>query len=83
MLDCRSCCLSPSERSVPGDENSGDGDGIEPLFAEEAGDDGSSVEDVGLLDFFGGERLGYRHGAMEVVRMGSAETGNGAAGLGP
>ena len=51
--------------------------------AEAADDDGAGVADVGLGDFFGGERFGDGDGAVEVVGVGGAEAGDGPAGLRP
>ena len=40
---------------MAGDQNAGDGDGVEVLGAEAADDDGAGIADVGLGDFLGGE----------------------------
>ena len=79
------CCwgLAPGERGVAGDEDARDGDGVEVLFPEEAGYDRAGVEYVGFGYFFGGEWLGDRDGAVEVIGVGGAEAGDGLACLGP
>ena len=75
--------LAPGEGSVPCDQDSGDGEGVEFAILKEAGNDGAGIEDVGFLDFGGGERLGDGDFAMEVVSVGGAEAGDGTAGLSP
>jgi len=75
--------LAPGEGRVSGYEDAGDGDGVEALFAEEAGDDCAGVVNVGFVDLFGGEGLGDGNGAVEIVGVGGAEAGDGLAGLRP
>ena len=79
------CCrgFAPGEGSVTGDEDSGNGDGIEILFVKEAGDHCAGIENVGFVDLFGGERLGDGNGTVEVVGVGGAEARDGLAGLRP
>jgi hypothetical protein len=68
---------------VSGDEDSGDGDWVEVFGTEAADNYGSRVADVAGGDLFGGERLCDGNGAVEVVGVGGAEAGDGAASLGP
>ena len=68
---------SPGEGSVPGDQHTRDGDGVEFLGAEAAHDHRTRVAHVGLGDFRGGERLGDGDRAVEVVGVGGAEAGDG------
>ena len=75
--------FSPGEGGVACDEHARDGKWVEVAGVEEACDDGACVEDVGLFDFVGGEGFGDGDFAVEVVGVGGAEAGNGAAGLGP
>lgn len=75
--------FSPGEGSMAGNEDSGDSDRIKAFGPETADDDCSRIADIGLGDFFGGEGFRYGHGAVKVVRMGGAETGDGAACLRP
>ncbi len=83
MLDSFRDCFSPDKRGVAGDENAGNGEGVEVLCAEAADDDSGGVSDVGLGDLLGGEGLGDGNGAVEVVGVGCAEAGDRASSLGP
>ncbi len=75
--------FSPGKRRVTSDQHAGNSDGVKPLAAEAADDDGAGVAHIGLGDFFCGERLGHRNRAVEVVGVGGTEAGNGPAGLCP
>jgi len=68
---------------MSGDENSGDGKGIEIVLTEAAKDDGAGIADIGFGDLFGGEGLSDGNRAVEVVGVGGAEAGNFASGLRP
>jgi hypothetical protein len=68
---------------MSGDENSGDGKGIEIVLTEAPEDDGAGVADIGFGDLFGGEGLSDGNRAVEVVGVGGAEAGNFASGLRP
>jgi len=83
MLDGIGWGFSPCERGVSGDQNAGDGEGVKTFGFESADDDCAGIADVGLGDFFGCQRFGYGNGAVEVVGVGCAKAGNGAAGLSP
>ena len=75
--------LPPGEGGVSGDEDAGDCEGVEAAIVEEASDDGAGVEDVGLFDFVGSEGFGDGDLTVEVVGVGGAKAGDGAAGLCP
>lgn len=83
VLDGFCCGFSPGKGSVPGHENAGDGDGVKIFGAKTADNDDTGIADVGFADFRGGERLGHGNGPMEVIGMGGAQAGDGAAGLSP
>src|SRR6202453_1657914 len=75
--------FAPGKGCGTGDEDARDGKGIERFRLEAADDDGTGVVDVALGYFLSGERFGDRYRTMEVIGVGGAEAGNGAAGLGP
>ena len=75
--------LSPGKGGVAGNQDSGDGDGVEMVEAEATDDDGAGVADVAGGDFFGGEGFGERDGAMEVIGVGGSQAGDRTAGLRP
>ena len=75
--------FAPGERGVTGDQDAGDGDRVEAAGAESADDDLAGRALVGFGHLLGGEEFGDRNRAMEVVGVGGAEAGNGAAGLRP
>ena len=83
VLDSFRYSFAPGKRSVAGNQDTGDGEGVEVSRAKAADNDSTRIADVGLGDLFGGEELGDRNGAVKVVGVGCAEAGNGAAGLGP
>ena len=83
MFDGFGWGLSPCKGGVSGDQDAGHCEWVEAFRFETADDDCAGVADVGLSDLFGGEGLGDGNGAVEVVGVGCAEAGNGAAGLGP
>ena len=74
---------SPGEGSVAGDQDSGNGDGVEIAVAESLSDDFAGIADVCLGDLPGGEGIGDRNGAVKIVGVGGAEAGDGAACLRP
>src|ERR1700739_3187297 len=73
----------PGERSMTGDEDTGDGQRGEALGAKAANDDGAGVADVTGGDLCRGECFGDGDGAVKVVGVGGAEAGDWLAGLGP
>jgi hypothetical protein len=75
--------LTPSEWGVAGDKNAGDGNWVQVVLAEVLDDDGTGVPDVGFGDFVGGEGPRDGNRAVEIVGVGGAEAGDGAAGLRP
>jgi hypothetical protein len=75
--------FAPGKGGVAGDQDAGNGDGVEALEPEAADDDRAGIALVGLGDLLGGEGFGDGNGAVEVVGVGGAEAGNGAAGLSP
>ena len=75
--------FSPGKGSVPGHQNSGDGDGVKIFGPKTADYDGAGIADVGLGYFSGGEGLGDGNGAVKVVSVGGAQAGDGTAGLSP
>ena len=75
--------FSPGERRVAGAEDAGNFERIEIVPAEVAHDDGASVELVAGGDFLWCELFGAGDGAVEIVGVGGAEAGDGAAGLRP
>jgi hypothetical protein len=83
VLDGFSGRFSPGEGGVTGNQDSGDGNGIEMVEAETADDDGAGVADVSGGDFFGGEGFGEGDRAVEVVGVGGSQAGDRTAGLGP
>jgi len=75
---------APRKGRMAGNQNAGDGDGIEIFRVKEPNDDCPGVADVVFDgDFFFRERRGDGNTAVEVVGVGGAQTGNGAASLRP
>ncbi len=67
-------CFSPGERSVPGNQDSGNGERIKML--EAAGNGNAGVEDIIAADFVWGQFGGYGNGAVKIIRMGGSIGGD-------
>ena len=65
------------------DQHAGHRDRIEVITAEAADDYRAGIADVGLGHLILCEGLGNRNRAVEIIGMGGAEAGNGAACLRP
>src|SRR5208337_2424970 len=74
---------APRKGRVAGNQYAGNRDGVEVFTAEQPNDDCAGVPDVGFGDFLFRKGLGDGNAPMEIVGVGGAETGNGAAGLRP
>ena len=83
MLDGIGWGFAPGEGGMASDKNAGDGEGVQVFRLETPDNDRAGIAHVGLVDFLGGERFGDGDRSVEVVGVGGAEAGNGAASLCP
>jgi hypothetical protein len=81
MIGGLSGCLAPGERRMASHENSGDRFGIQSGEGRDNGPAGGAF--VVVVDLGGREMFSYGDGAVKVISVGGAKTGDLTSGLGP